>query len=224
MSATSGIRYLHEDNHVIVVEKPFNLPTQEDESRDPDLLTLVRAYLKKKYEKPGNVYLGLVHRLDRPAGGLLVLAKTSKAASRLSSQFRERNVFKIYSVMVSGFPNPPSKTLVNYLEKDRIKNRVTAYAGPRGNAKKAVLNYEVVETGEKFSLMNVTPETGRPHQIRVQLAKAGHPIVGDLKYGAPEALTEGNIMLFADGLGFAHPVTKEKMEFNLPLPQNWTVS
>lgn len=212
---------VYEDNHVIVVVKPFNMPTQSDESRDPDLLTVVKEYLKVRDEKPGNVYLGMVHRLDRPVGGIVVFAKTSKAASRLSSQLRDKEMGKTYMACVVGAPENESGELVHYLVKDKDKNRVKASKTPREGAKKAELFYETISYGKKMSLLKVTPFTGRPHQIRAQLSAMGHPIVGDLKYGAPTPLPGKNILLFACAITFTHPVKNEEMSFEIPLPKDW---
>ena len=210
-----------EDNHVILVIKPFNMPTQPDESNDPDLLSAVKDYLKAKYEKPGNVFLGMVHRLDRPVGGLILFARTSKAASRLSAQLRDREIGKEYMACVIGTPQNASADLVHYLVKDKNKNRVTASKTPREGAKKAELRYETLRSAKGMSLLKITPLTGRSHQIRAQLAAIGHPIVGDLKYGAPAPLPGKKILLYAVGITFTHPVKNEEMSFDTPLPKDW---
>lgn len=207
---------IHEDNHIIVVVKPPNTPTQEDETGDLDLATSIKAFLKQKYRKVGNVFLGMVHRLDRPVGGVMVFAKTSKAASRLSDQFRRGVVEKEYTALVEGGVVGKATTLTHYLLKDRTKNRTKAFAKPATGAKEARLTYRVEEFLGDTTLLSITPHTGRSHQIRVQLSTIGHPIVGDLKYGAKNATGDKSIMLQATRLKFTHPVTKEKMTFETP--------
>ena len=209
----ASLKVLHEDNHIIVVIKPVNIPTQADSSGDHDLASEIKTYLKNKYDKPGNVFLGMVHRLDRPVGGVMVFAKTSKAASRLSDQFRRGVVKKEYAATVEGLVEDDHKTLVHYLIKDKDKNRTRAFVNKRDDAKKATLTYETIETDGKTTLLSVTPHTGRPHQIRVQLSAIGHPIVGDIKYKASEPLADKSIMLWATRLKFTHPVTKEFLTF-----------
>ena len=206
-------KVIHEDNHIIVVIKPPNIPTQADSSGDLDLASVIKTYLKEKYNKPGNVFLGMVHRLDRPVCGVMVFAKTSKAASRLSDQFRRGTVKKEYAATVEGVLDDGPKTLVHYLVKDREKNRTKAFTKERADAKKASLTYSTVESDGKATLLSVTPHTGRPHQIRAQLAAIGHPILGDIKYGAKKPLKDKSIMLFAVKLSFTHPVTKELLTF-----------
>jgi 23S rRNA pseudouridine1911/1915/1917 synthase len=212
---------VYEDNHIILVIKPFNMPTQSDESNDPDLLSAVKEYIKTEYAKPGNVYLGMVHRLDRPVGGLVLFAKTSKAAGRLSAQLRDREIGKEYMACVLGTPQNECADLVHYLIKDNEKNKVTASKTPRDGAKKAELRYETLRSGKGMSLLKVVPLTGRSHQIRAQLAAIGHPIAGDLKYGAREPLPGKNILLYAVGITFTHPVKNEEMSFDAPLPKDW---
>lgn len=212
---------VYEDNHVILVIKPFNMPTQSDESNDPDLLSAVKEYIKIEHAKPGNVFLGMVHRLDRPVGGLVLFAKTSKAASRLSAQLRDREIGKEYMACVIGTPQNECADLVHYLIKDKDKNRVTASKTPREGAKKGELRYETLRSAKGMSLLKVTPLTGRSHQIRAQLAAIGHPIAGDLKYGAREPLPGKNILLYAVGITFTHPVKNEEMSFDTPLPTDW---
>lgn len=212
---------VYEDNHVILVIKPFNIPTQSDITGDPDLLTMVKDYLKRKYDKPGNVYLGMVHRLDRPVGGLVLFAKTSKAASRLSEQFRRNSIKKEYVAVVLGTPREKQTTLVHYLLKDKDKNKTRAYKNEQPGAKRAELSYHVTRMKGKFSLLRIQPKTGRPHQIRTQLSAVGHPIIGDVKYGAPEPLLDKNIFLYAVSLEFEHPVKKETMYFEIDQPGDW---
>lgn len=210
------INILYEDNHILVVEKPVNMPVQEDESKDMDLLNLLKKYLKEKYNKPGNVYLGLIHRLDRPVGGVMVFAKTSKAASRLSEQMRKRKIEKKYYAVVLGNISQEEGTYVDKLKKDEKKNQVFISQ----DGKEAILHYQLVGKYEKFSLVRVSLETGRPHQIRVQFSYHGYPLYGDQKYNSL-AKPGQQIALFSYYLTFYHPITKEKMEFQLKIPSKY---
>lgn len=202
------IPILYEDNHLLVVEKPVNMPVQEDSTADKDLLTLMKEDIKERYDKPGNVYLGLIHRLDRPVGGVIVFAKTSKAASRMSNHLRKQEINRVYFTVVRGIVNEPSGTLKHYLYKDRDKNQVYAVNKDRKDAKEAILNYEVIDRykNENLTLLKVTLQTGRSHQIRVQLKAMGHPIFGDQKYGAHVNKVGEQIALWASELSFKHPV------------------
>ena len=204
---------IYEDNHIIVVKKEPNVPTQADKTEDMDMLTIIKNYLKEKYNKPGNVYLGLVHRLDRPVGGVMVFAKTSKAASRLSNQVREKIFKKKYLAVVDGKFEQPTGTLEDYLYKDEKNNMSKVVNKDKKNAKLAKLDYEVLKYNEikNLSLIKVNLHTGRHHQIRVQLANSGHSIFGDQKYG-----TRGQgkqIALWAYELTIQHPVSKEELTF-----------
>ena len=207
------LKILYEDNHIIVVEKKPNIPSQADKTKDIDMLTIVKKYIKEKYNKPGDVYLGLVHRLDRPVGGIMVFAKTSKAASRLSNIIREKKMKKTYLAVVDGILKEKKGTLKNYLYKDERHNISKVVEESKKNAKYAELEYKVLEVSEKnkLSLVEIDLHTGRHHQIRVQFAHAGHSLFGDQKYG-----TRGKgkqIALWAYKLELIHPVKKEKMEF-----------
>lgn len=206
------ISILYEDNHLLLVEKPVNVPVQEDSSRDLDLLTLLKNDIKVRYQKPGNVYLGLVHRLDRPVGGAMVFAKTSKAASRLSDMIRKNVIERKYIAVVHGTPNKKKGQLVNYLHKDQEKNKVSVVASNHPNGKKAVLDFEVLESKEGLSLLSVKLQTGRPHQIRVQLSTMGNPIVGDQKYGKRLNEKGQQIALWAHSIALEHPVRKEPIQ------------
>ncbi|WHZ32753.1 RNA pseudouridine synthase [Desemzia incerta] len=210
------VHVLYEDNHLLMVQKPVNIPVQADKSGDSDLLTVLKEDLKVRYQKPGNVYLGLVHRLDRPVGGAMVFAKTSKAASRLSDMFRRRVVERSYLSVVHGVPKQKKGQLVHYLHKDKRENKV--FVDPKHpKAKKAVLDYEVLESRNNFSLLAVKLHTGRPHQIRVQLSSIGHPIFGDQKYGQHVNKPGQQIALWADVLSLDHPIKKEPIEvYSLP--------
>ena len=207
------LEVLYEDNHIIVVKKQPNIPSQADKTEDMDMLTMIKSYLKEKYNKPGNVYLGLVHRLDRPVGGVMVFAKTSKAASRLSDQVRGKVFKKKYLAVVDGKFENRVGTLEDYLYKDERNNISKVVNKEKKNAKLAKLDYEVLAYNEvkNLSLVKVNLHTGRHHQIRVQLANAGHSIFGDQKYG-----TRGKgkqIALWAYELTIEHPITREKMTF-----------
>lgn len=207
------LNVLYEDNHIIVVVKPNNIPSQGDKTGDEDMLTIIKAYIKQKYNKPGEVYLGLVHRLDRPTGGVMVFARTSKAAGRLSEQIRNKEIQKKYIATCDGKFEKSSDTWKDFLLKNERTNMSKVVTEGTKNAKEAVLDYEVVNYNEKtdLSVVKVNLHTGRHHQIRVQFASRGHSLFGDQKYG-----TRGRgkqLRLWAYYLSFTHPVTKEKMEF-----------
>lgn len=210
---TPHIAIVHEDNHTLVVVKPFNVPSQEDASGSPDMLTLLKQDLKQRYNKPGNVYLGLVHRLDRPAGGLMVFAKTSKAASRLSDQMRTRKLDKRYFAVVHGHPRPAAGTLRHWLLKDAASNTSAIVSADTAGAKQAVLEYETLGVNGGLALVGVRLHTGRPHQIRAQLAAAGCPLYGDQKYGAAVNKPGQQLALWSALLGFEHPTSREPLQF-----------
>lgn len=203
------IPILYEDNHLLIVEKPINIPVQEDRTKDDDLLTILKKFIKERDEKPGNVYLSLIHRLDRPVGGAIVFAKTSKAASRLSDQLRRRTIERKYLAIVRGALKKTEAKLVGYLWKDTKKNIVSIVPKHKRDAKQAILKYRVLETNKNLSLLEVELETGRPHQIRVQLNGIGHPLYGDQKYGRRQNEVGEQIALWAYELQFPHPTTKE---------------
>lgn len=220
-----NLKVIYEDNHILVVEKPPNIPSQSDKTNDIDMLTICKKYIKEKYNKPGNVYLGLVHRLDRPVGGIMIFAKTSKAASRLSNQVREKIFKKKYLAVVDGKPENKTGILEDYLYKDERNNISKVVNKDKKNAKYAKLEYELIVYDEvkNLSLLSINLYTGRHHQIRVQLSNFGHSIFGDQKYG-----TRGKgkqIALWAYELEIEHPITKEKMTFK-DLPQSkgtWSI-
>lgn len=217
MEKLPKINYIYEDNHLLVVEKPINIPVCEDESKDLDLLTILKKYLKEKYNKPNNVYLGLIHRLDRPVGGIMVFAKTSKAASRLSNEIREKNFEKTYlAVVENNIKN--NATLKDYLIKDNKNNKVSIAKNKEG--KLAILDYEVLKRKNNLSLIKINLKTGRSHQIRVQFSSRGNPLYGDQKYNK-NSKKNTQIALFANQVSFNHPTTKKKMTFTLPLPKRY---
>lgn len=208
------INIVYEDNHIIVVEKKPNIPVCCDDSRDLDLLTIIKKYIKEKYNKPGNVYLGLVHRLDRPVGGIMVFAKTSKAASRLSEQVRTHKLKKVYYAVVMG------KTKESDVLKDKLlKNHKTNITKVDPNGKDSSLDYELISYKDNMSLVRINLHTGRSHQIRVQFSSRNHPLYGDQKYNMNTK--KDNIALFASELSFEHPVSKELMNFSLNLPNRY---
>ena len=216
------LNVVYEDNHIIVVVKPQNVPTQEDESKDKDLLTMVKEYIKVKENKPGNVYVGLVHRLDRPTGGIMVFAKTSKSASRLTQEMHTGDFKKRYLAVVVGKPREKRAKLVNYLLKNARTNTVQVVPELTTNAKRAELDYVVLDDSEKVSLVEVNLATGRSHQIRVQLKNIGCPIYGDVKYGGDKLAKGHNLALWAYELKFVHPTTKENMTFKCYPPEGIT--
>lgn len=206
-----NIPILYEDNHLLVVEKPVNMPVQSDSSKDLDLLTSLKDFIKVRDEKPGNVYLALVHRLDRPVGGAIVFAKTSKAASRLANELRQRKIQRTYLAITRGIPQEGSGQLTDYLAKNHQKNISYVSKKSDKNAKIARLNYSVLERAaeEKLALLRVQLETGRSHQIRVQLANINTPLYGDQKYGQNVNKPGQQIALWAHELSFKHPTKDE---------------
>lgn len=211
---------VHEDNHLIVVCKRSGILVQGDETGDKCLADYVKDYIKKKYNKPGAVFLGTVHRIDRPVSGLVIFAKTSKALERMNSMLREKKIHKTYWAVVKRKPRNPSGKLVHYLQKDPKKNITTAYAEERPGTKRAELRYKLLGSMNDHHLLEVLPITGRPHQIRVQLAEMGCPIRGDLKYGFAKPNPDKSINLHARKLNFEHPVKKEPVEIKGPLPED----
>ncbi len=207
---------VYEDNHVIVVVKPQNVPSCPDETGDRDMLTMVKEYIKEKYNKPGDAFVGLVHRLDRPTGGIMVFAKTSKAASRLSEDVRSGEFEKKYYAIVVGKPREKAAVnLTHYLMKNTEKNIVKAVPMATEGAKIAVLDYTTIEQKNGLSLLGIRLHTGRAHQIRVQMATIGCPVFGDQKYGEGKSPVGTNLALWAVELKFIHPTTKEKMTFRV---------
>jgi 23S rRNA pseudouridine1911/1915/1917 synthase len=216
---------LYEDNHCLAVNKPAGLPSQGDESGAETLVDRARRYLKARYDKPGNVYVGLVHRLDRPTSGVVLLARTSKAAGRLSAQFREGSVGKVYWAIVEGTPAEDEGIWVDRLEKDRQSNRSRAVARGDEGGKEASVAFRVLERCRDAAMLELRPLTGRSHQLRVQSASRGLPIVGDGKYGAKSRIVAadggGRIALHARTLRFIHPTRGEAIEVEAPVPADW---
>ena len=209
---------LHEDNHIIVVLKPQNIPSCEDSSKDKDMLTIIKEYIKETYDKKGNVYLGLVHRLDRPTGGVMVFAKSSKAAARLSEQMKDGDFEKRYFAVTVGVPKEEKATLTHYMKKNAVNNMVYVCPSTVEGAKFAELEYQTLEVKDSLSLNDIRLHTGRSHQIRVQMNAIGCPVYGDMRYGGEKA-KKGFLALWAYYLSFTHPVSKERMVFRVQPPK-----
>ena len=215
---TLNIIYL--DNHLLAIIKPAGLLTQTDHTGVESLLEKVRQWVKKEYNRPGNIFLGLVHRLDRNVSGVILFARTSKAASRLSKQFREELPKKIYRAIVPGKPGEERTTLLHYLRKEKTL-KATVFPRETNSAKRSDLSYQVIHSLEKNSLVEVTLSTGRFHQIRAQMAFTGHPVMGDVKYGAPNTLLNQVIALYACKLVFNHPTSNKEITLAVPEPEYW---
>ena len=209
-----------EDNHLLVINKKAGQLVQGDKTGDLSLLDLLKNFIKVRDQKPGNVFLGLVHRIDRPTSGLVIYAKTSKALSRLTQMVKNREIKKTYWAVVPKTEIPKSQRLIHYLQKNEKNNKATVFPKATEGAKEAILNYEIVKILDNFQLLEVDLETGRHHQIRAQLSKIGVPIKGDLKYGSARSNPDGGIHLHARQLEFLHPVTKENIKITAPVPQN----
>ena len=214
------MKILYEDNHLIIVNKASSEIVQGDKTGDKPMSEKVKEYLKEKYNKPGNVFCGVTHRLDRPTSGLVVFAKTSKALSRLNKMFRDDEVEKIYWAIVQNRPVSNKGTLTHHLVKDERRNKSMAYNTEQRNTKKAVLHYSLIAHSDNYYLIEVKLETGRHHQIRVQLAQIGCPVKGDLKYGAKRSNRDGSISLHARGISFTHPVSQKKIDIIAPVPND----
>lgn len=211
---------LYEDNHIIIVNKTTSEIVQGDKTGDKPLSEIVKEWLKEKYNKPGNVFCGVTHRLDRPVSGIVVFAKTSKALPRMNDMFKNKEVKKTYWAIVKNTPKQMQGTLKHYLVKNEKQNKSYAYDMERPNSKLAILHYKLIARSDKYNLLEIDLETGRHHQIRVQLAKMGCPIKGDLKYGADRSNPDGGISLHARRISFIHPVSKEQIDVTAPLPQD----
>jgi 23S rRNA pseudouridine1911/1915/1917 synthase len=216
----TALEILYEDNHLIAVNKQASDIVQGDKTGDETLPDRIKAYLKDKYQKPGNVFCGVIHRLDRPTSGVVLFARTSKALERMNKQFREKETSKTYWVITEGKPNQDKGTLRNYLKKNEKQNKSYVYDQAVQGAKEAVLHYTVLASSDNYHLLDIQLETGRHHQIRAQLAAIGCFVKGDVKYGAKRPNKDGSIGLHARKLAFSHPVTSEKIIINAPVPED----
>lgn len=219
-SSTHNLQVLYEDNHLIVINKRSGDIVQGDKTGDTPLSEVVKQYLKKKYDKPGNVYLGVPHRLDRPTSGIVVFAKTSKALPRLNKLFAEKEAKKIYWAVVDKAPGTPRGTLTHWLKRNPKQNKSYAYKKEVPESKKAIMEYQLLKKLDRYFLLEINLKTGRHHQIRAQLAFLGCYIKGDLKYGAQRSNKDGSIHLHARSLSFVHPIKKELVEFLAPPPHD----
>lgn len=218
MGGGKPFEVIYEDNHLLVVNKASGVLVQGDATGDVPLAELCKAYIKEKYHKPGAVFMGVVHRLDRPVSGVVALARTSKALERMNALFRDKETAKTYWAIVGSKPPGDEGTLIHWLSKDEKKNKTTAYSSEKAGALRSELSYKVLGTMEGNWLLQVNPVTGRPHQIRVQLASMGCPIKGDVKYGDDQANADGSICLHARKLEFIHPVKKELISCTAQVP------
>jgi 23S rRNA pseudouridine1911/1915/1917 synthase len=219
-SHLNPLNILFEDNHVIVINKRASDIVQGDKTGDETLPDKIKAYLKEKYQKPGNVFCGVVHRLDRPTSGAVIFARTSKALERLNAQFRDKETNKIYWAIVEAKPEKTEGTLIHYLKKNEKQNKSYASLSETPGSKKAILHYKLIASSDKYHLLEVKLETGRHHQIRVQLSTIGCIIKGDVKYGARRPNNDGSVGLHARYLEFNHPTTKEVIKITAPVPED----
>ena len=220
LSNSRNLDILFEDNHLIIINKKPGDIVQKDKTNDISLLEIVKEYLKRKYNKPGNVYLGLIHRIDRPTSGLVMFAKTSKALSRMNNMLKGKMIVKTYWAITKNKPEKESGQLVHWLKKNEKKNKSTHFSRETKNAKKAILDYTIIKELENYFLLEIIMGSGRHHQIRCQLQAIGCPIKGDLKYGAKRSNSDGSIDLHAKHLKFIHPVTKKEVNLNAPVREN----
>jgi 23S rRNA pseudouridine1911/1915/1917 synthase len=219
-SNKDNLQILYDDNHIIIVNKRAGDIVQGDKTGDKPLSDVVKEYIAEKYNKPGNVYLGVVHRLDRPTTGLVIFAKTSKVLPRLNALFASKDISKTYWAIVKNKPAKEKDTLIDWLKKNPKNNKSYAYKKEVANSKKAILHYEVIKKLQNYFLLEIRLETGRHHQIRSQLYNIGCPIKGDLKYGFDRSNEDGSIHLHARHISFIHPVKKEPVEITAPLPKD----
>lgn len=219
-STKDNLEILFEDNHLIIVNKKVGDIVQGDKTKDMPLNEIVKAYIGHKYNKPGKVFLGVIHRLDRPTSGIVMFAKTSKALERMNKMLREKTIKKTYWSLVEGQVKNPSETLIHYLKKNPRNNKSTAFRKENKDTKKAILHYKTLSSLDNYALLEINLETGRHHQIRCQLSVTGHPIKGDLKYGSKRSNKDGGIYLHAKKIEFLHPVKKEQLVIEAPIPND----
>lgn len=219
-SNKDNLQVIYEDNHIIIVNKRAGDIVQGDKTGDEPLSEIVKTYIKDKYNKPGNVYLGVVHRLDRPTTGIVMFSKTSKALPRLNKLFADKEATKIYWALVKQLPPKPEDTLIHWLKKNPKNNKSTAYTKEIPDGKKAILHYKILKELTHYYLLEIQLETGRHHQIRSQLSSIGCPIKGDLKYGFDRSNPDASISLHARGLSFIHPISNENIHVEAPLPED----
>ncbi|MEN8186037.1 MAG: RNA pseudouridine synthase [Bacteroidota bacterium] len=219
-STKENLQVLFEDNHIIIINKRVGDIVQGDKTGDKPLSDVVKEYIAEKYNKPGKVFLGVVHRLDRPTSGIVIFARTSKALERLNKMLREKTIKKTYWAVVKNPPQKEQDTLTNYLKKNPKNNKSTAFSKEVKDSKKAILHYKVINKIDNYTLLEIDLETGRHHQIRCQLANIGSPIKGDLKYGFNRSNKDGGIHLHARRIEFIHPVKKENISIKSPVPKD----
>lgn len=219
VSTTENLQILHEDNHLIIINKRSGDLVQGDKTGDPPLSDLLKSFIKKKYNKPGAVYLGVTHRLDRPTTGIVVFAKTSKALTRMNALFLNKKIDKTYWAIVKNKPEKPKNTLIHWLKKNPKNNKSSAYTKEVDQSKKAILHYELIHSLDRYHLLEVNLETGRHHQIRSQLSSIGSPIKGDLKYGFDRSNPDGSIHLHARKISFTHPVSNQLVTLTAAPPK-----
>ena len=219
-STKKNLVVLYEDNHIVIVNKRAGDITQGDKTGDKPLSDVVKEYLKEKFNKPGNVFLGVVHRLDRPTSGIIIFARTSKALERLNKMLRDKTIQKTYWAVVKNLPKENNGTLINYLKKNPKNNKSTVFQKEVEGSKKAILHYNSIKNLDNYTLLEINLETGRHHQIRAQLSAIGSPIKGDLKYGFNRSNKDGSIHLHARKIEFTHPVSKEKISLLASVPKD----
>tara|TARA_R110002124_G_scaffold116832_3_gene273525 strand:- start:6345 stop:7031 length:687 start_codon:yes stop_codon:yes gene_type:complete len=220
LSTKENLQVLFEDNHIVIVNKRAGDISQGDKTGDKPLSDVVKAYIKEKYNKPGDVFLGVVHRLDRPTSGVIIFARTSKALERLNKMLRDKTIKKTYWAVVKNQPTKEQDTLTNFLKKNPKNNKSTAYSKEIDGSKKAILHYKTIKKLDNYSLLEIDLETGRHHQIRCQISAIGSPIKGDLKYGFNRSNKDGSIHLHARRINFTHPVSKEIIQITAPVPND----
>jgi len=218
---SEDLEVLYEDNHLIAVYKPAGVLVQEDRTGDRTLVDTVKAWLKLRYDKPGNVYLAVLHRLDRPVAGVVLFAKTSKAAGRVAADFRERRIYKVYRAVVDHAPSPAQARVEHHLLRDKDRRRTEVVPAETPGAKAAMLSYRTVERDGDTALVEIHPQTGRPHQIRVQMAAIGSPLRGDTKYGGKGSARDGRVALYSCEITFKHPTRGEELTIRTHAPAGW---